>query len=219
MDEDTIRRLEKRIKMLLKQRGYHEHVQDASQEILCRYIEKGKGQTVDQAITDYLRRTFGDTRSKHYQLMRDIKWGDKRVDALAAGAMPRIYQQNNDEFEHLLEKIKKSEDRAIIVLSFMWGLTNHEIGYCFGVTESRICQRVKEIQKRVSKALSLDEQRERKQEEFREISLEIQKQFGFQREKSEILGSISEEKGKRMGERTLKIIPKELQRAFRVNTF
>ena len=44
--------------------------------------------------------------------------------------------------------------RAIFVLRVIWGFHAIEIGNCFGISEGRVCQELKEIQNRVRKALS-----------------------------------------------------------------
>lgn len=62
-------------------------------------------------------------------------------------------------FESLIRSCGSLEphERCIMILRFIWGFNEQEIGNCFSVSASRISQRIGSIQSRIQKALSKDE--------------------------------------------------------------
>lgn len=49
------------------------------------------------------------------------------------------------EAESYIKKIKNKSHRAVIVLYYIFGFEQREIAYSFGITESRVCQIIKEV--------------------------------------------------------------------------
>jgi len=99
-------------------------------------------------FVDYLRETIGRPSTKGFEAKRALSF------VADTEEMPTIVDQSNpiklyfDEESSPFHNLPK-ELRAIAVLRFKWGFTNAEIGYCFAVTESRVSQRLKEIQTRI----------------------------------------------------------------------
>ena len=137
---------------------------DCIQEILLR-LHDGKHQraTVDQMVIDYVRATHGDKRILSYTERQNID---------------RAYSFEPRDFERLLsvdcggERVARVDysdvrrwigdktDRAAFILYVEWGLSEAEIGNLFGFSESRVCQRIQRVQKRLSARIKGQESRD-----------------------------------------------------------
>jgi hypothetical protein len=56
-------------------------------------------------------------------------------------------------YDQLADKIQNNIDRAFFILFYKWGLTEIEIAYCFGISETIVCKRMKNIRKAVEEIL------------------------------------------------------------------
>lgn len=121
--------------------------EDAVQSILLTWLSRqGKGrQTVDQAVIDYARRTIGDPRSGSFNSRKSL------------------YQATSDGLERINEETRQSQEngdwvteilcgmeRVIWVLLTKWGMSEVEVADIIGVSSSRVSQRLKAIQSRLS---------------------------------------------------------------------
>jgi len=135
--------------------GWVNDAEDIAQEVLLKFCEgRGQHQTIDQAVGDLIRgkyRVLGFSRNEHRrQRLRMVPVEDARGVA-APEAIGR-------DFENIIGSLQGLE-RVMVKLRYEWGFTAREIADCFGVTESRISQRLKGIQKGLSLEMALDEQR------------------------------------------------------------
>ncbi len=115
----------------------------------------------------------------------------------------------------------KKRYQMIFLMAVYGGFSFREISYEFGVSESRIAQIVtlsqEQIKKKIiSKSLSLEKQRIRKQKEYRQIP---QNETFNENKKVSSLPRLSFENGERVGSFKIQKIPQEIFRTFRVNAF
>lgn len=219
MDERQAKRFRDRAIFSARKRGFTEQAEDLAQDVLLKFISgSGTGQTVDQAVIDAVRGSLGDSRSHSSELRRNFHLYPIGMDDLAASEVPRRHPQDRLGFESIIQGLN-STDRAVVCLRFIWGLDGKEIGHCFGVTESRISQRLQRIQAGLSEALSREEQRTGEREEPAEVSPEIQDRRGLDEKTERVLETIRAEARARMDERAGEAIPETLCSAFTVNAF
>jgi hypothetical protein len=119
-------------------------VQDVDDFVSVALLKKiTTKQTLQQAYIDYLRATRGRNETKkNFKLLLD---NNSRVIPLVDNYGAQTPNPiKNILFSDIIKKVRK-QLRAIIILKLIWGLTNKEISYCFGMNESRISQILKEI--------------------------------------------------------------------------
>lgn len=108
---------------------------DCVQECLASYFEKGRGQTIDQAVIDYLRGESGRKGSASYEDRRSLK-------TVREFDENRSYDQSMDATAVDLSLI---QGRAREVFKFyVEGYTESEIGENLGISESRVSQILRE---------------------------------------------------------------------------
>lgn len=126
-----------------------EYTDDFVQEVCKKYLEKPDGhQTIDQAVIDLARRTFGNEKRycNTYKFRKNLDEFDPGGKEILGACVQEPQQdllldiQYADCLEHPLY-------RAIYILKALWGFTEAEIGFLYGVTESRISQHFIEIKK------------------------------------------------------------------------
>jgi RNA polymerase sigma factor (sigma-70 family) len=126
--------------------GYPELADDFAQEALIA-LTRGRKATFSQLLTDFIRAEFGDRRhptgSVQYQVTQAYTPLDSKQPTEELHADPL------DFYTHLAKLEPK--DRAYLVLTHKWGLSLKEIGECFGVSESRICQEMKAANAKVKR--------------------------------------------------------------------
>jgi RNA polymerase sigma factor (sigma-70 family) len=154
LDNKTAGRLFKRAKFIAKQKNMGDFSEDLAQDVLKKYLEgKGQKQALDFAIVDSIRDFLGDSRTKNFEEKKAIN----NMTALHDKKGKLIYDMTSEEivgegadFNKIISFLDNS-DRAMVVLFYEWGLSLEEIGRCFGVSESRISQKLKEVQERLKK--------------------------------------------------------------------
>lgn len=131
--------------------GNPEDADDASQYVIEQRLKGRKGR-VSNILIDYLRVTHGSTR-----VSGGCKGQKRETRAAFSGeglevADPRVVDPGaRIDGEHLLRNLD-STSRAVFLLMHVWGLYEAEIGNLFGVSESRISQRLKGVESCLSKA-------------------------------------------------------------------
>ncbi len=167
LTEKQIKKFRQRAIAAAKAKGYDWCAEDFAQDFCMQLIEKGWRQTVDQALIDFQRKMFGRTRQcsdsdrksrQHLQVPGNATKNseiDRRVidqpDGRIGSATRSGYLAEVSDFLKGFE----SEDRAIFVLNALWELNLEEIGYCFGITESRVSQRLTSLQERISEKMAV----------------------------------------------------------------
>lgn len=144
--DDEIRSLTKRISYSCKKyKIKNDEVDDIVQDILLKFYEnKDSKQTIDQAVIDYIRKNYGDSRTEA---------GRKKQNKIEL--IENTFIKNDCDFNNLIldanffiKNLSKT-DRVIFLLKEVFSFDENEIGYLFDVGASRICQRYKGIQKRL----------------------------------------------------------------------
>lgn len=168
MTDDEAAKFRRRAIFSAARNGFSEQSEDLAHDVLVNWLEgHGQHQTVDQSVIDAIRRACGRPGTPGFECRRNVERPVDGLDALASRASPQIHPDSDADFERLIEPLE-SIQRAIVCLRFQWGFSEIEIGRAFGVSQSRISQRL-------SAALSRIESRERKQGQPREIPQELQK--------------------------------------------
>lgn len=147
MTDTKIREITIKAKMWANCNGFASDAEDIAQHVLIRLYKKRKA-AVDRICIDYVRSAYGRTDKRAYK-NQAAKSNEKRFYSQITDendSLETSYKMNTDnldfnEFQAYLE----SNDRAIVTLRFKWGMTEKEIADCFGMSEGRICQKLKEI--------------------------------------------------------------------------
>jgi len=203
--------------------------EEFSQEYALMLFEKGWRQTPDQACIDYVRKRFGRTgtvsningKGREQSLSHlATTYGESFIERIIGFEPdPSERRESVERFTDLFE----GRDRVIFLLRYKWGFMNNEIGHCFGITESRICQRLTEMEKRIQTSVQkkIPRRKQRKGERKKQSALprSIQIRPDFQRKAEGIVEKIFTNKMQRMGAFQVEKIPKTVQRSFRVYTF
>lgn len=134
------------------------------QEILCRMLEgKGEHRTVDQFTIDYLRTITGRKGVASYSARQNLE----RADSVEPGDLERVLpmdirgnRANGLDLDECARYSGDQIDRACLKLYFRWGLDEVEIANLFGVSPSRVSQRIKRIQGRISARIKSERSRE-----------------------------------------------------------
>ncbi len=136
---DDVGVLRERAMGRLRALGFYDHADDGAQHIALKYLENPDSkQTIDQAVIDYLRKTFGrpDRPGPRLNEGNEVKYGcmDDHAQTPAHELEP----------DRLLERLNrthlKPQERASLVLFFRWGFSCREIGQLFGTTEAGASQ-------------------------------------------------------------------------------
>lgn len=128
--------------------GYEQDQEDFAQEVALENL-KGRTTTMKNHLIDYLRREYGDTRYAPGKIKADALLNPAEVTELNSGYEE---QTNTIDFESLINCLDARE-QAYMNLIHRWGFTMFEVGQTFGVSEGRVSQEVKEINKKLKKAI------------------------------------------------------------------
>lgn len=211
MNEKTAARLRKRAVLSAARMGFTEQSEDFAHDAILEWLEGGgQHQTVDQAVIDAVRRAYGRPGLPGHQLRRNLEQRPKRMDALARLPGHSVNRDSVHDFERLIQPLG-SVDRAIVCLNYVWGFKEIEIAAIFGITESRISQRL-------SSAVSRIAQRERKRGQPKALSPN-EEQARREREASGQVESMGEEEKFGISPGALEKVPEELLGTFGEDTF
>lgn len=221
MTNDTAQNFHKRALLSATKFGFAQHREDIAQEVLCRFAAgKGRHQTIDQAVIDVIREDFGRTTLPGFQARSALRNASSIVE-VSDRPSPLPLPDNRVGFDGFIDLLSGNE-RTVVVLTYLWGLNEKEIGYCLGVTESRACQIKKGAEARLRKKLSFEEQRDSERQSSRKISHEIQDRPRVEektKRKLEEIQSKANEAQSGVGASSRPEVQKEVPRSFRVNTF
>lgn len=148
-----------------------EDAEDFATEYYMRVMQ-GKKQTLKQYYIDYLRRTFGDTRTPSGKLKSNSRrFGDGEAEGQSEvfggcdfqhrGSLERSLGDNR-EIRQQLTKIRNVAGKtsvACFLLFKKFGLSLQEIADVFGVSESRISQRTTKVEAAIAKIKRREESR------------------------------------------------------------
>lgn len=211
MNEKTAARLRKRAVLSAARMGFTEQSEDFAHDAILEWLEGGgQHQTVDQAVIDAVRRAYGRPGLPGHELRRNLEQRTKSMDALADLPSHSVSRDSVHDFERLIQPLG-SVDRAIVCLNYVWGFKEIEIAALFGITESRISQRL-------SQAVSRIAQRERKRGEPRTLSPD-QEQARREREAAGPMAGLGKEEGYRVSPDEIEKIQEELLGTFGDDAF
>lgn len=135
--------------MLAKTGGIERYgldVDEVTQHIFLKWMEKRdrtgkpKGQTVDQAVVDYLRERIGDSRLDSYKAKTDFYFAETFEERKDKREVTNIIIKSA-----LIRKYLKDRDRAMMILKYEWGMNHEELADIFGISSSRVSQAMKGI--------------------------------------------------------------------------
>lgn len=151
LTDDEIRTWIERLKSYARGRGYPQLADDFSQEAIAKYLQ-GRKATFEQLLTDFLRAEYGDTRPHNCNARSRATHGMQSLDTHDFGNLPVAIGSFGRDADGIREYLGglEPDQRCIIILRYVWSFREAEIADCFGVTESRICQRLKRIQSCIS---------------------------------------------------------------------
>lgn len=158
MDNAAIKQATKETKRWALANGFDSDVEDMTQYVLMRLSQKRKSR-VSNICIDYVRLHYGRTGSRSYKI-QSSKSNEKRFYSELneeTCALEIAYDLNLESLD--FEKFQNylhSKERAILTLRFKWGMTESEIGDCFGITESRVSQKFSEIKAKLKRFIDKD---------------------------------------------------------------
>lgn len=154
MDDATIRKLSRRAQYVARKYWHPDEAEDIAQSVLLSYLKNPESkQTVEQVVIDYLRQNGGRTRGGAHRIcLLDGHHSDEEIDLFVFDKSARSSGEQLSGFERYLVGFE-TKDRCIAVLRYVWGLTEKEIGFCLGLTESRISQRLCGLKTRLEKVI------------------------------------------------------------------
>lgn len=128
-------------------RGYDQDAEDFAQECYMK-IQAGRNASVGQIFIDYLRQRYGRTSvKKPYTTQQLINYEQLNDNAVVDEDPKKWDQRVILDVAHFLE----GEQRIIFILRYIWGFSEPEIGFCFGLTMSAISLRIKAIHEVLAK--------------------------------------------------------------------
>lgn len=164
LNDKDIKKFKKRITYAFKKlSGRYDGAEDCAQEILTRMLEgKHQHSTIDQCVIDYLRLESGRKGSSGYDSRKALAHANPYEPSRnfdTSGSSVRIDLGDRLDYERLLKLCGGQISRACFKLWYKWELNGIEIGDIFGFSESRVNQRIKEVQKRLSERIKAEKSR------------------------------------------------------------
>lgn len=138
----------RRAKISAGRKGFNQDADDIAQGVILAMLE-GRHQhaTIDQAVIDAIRKRYGRPDTAQFAartaLRTALPIGKRNSDKLGSVNDGKRLDDRLD-IERMVRALK-GDERALFVLIYKWGFTYPEAGECFGVSQSRICQRLKII--------------------------------------------------------------------------
>lgn len=158
MNDQEIIKFQKRARFVANKKGYPQLADDFAQEIIINWLEgHGQHQTVDQYFIDYLRQQYGRTGRPGGDARSRLDRTAEDITKIRNLAVEPEEQRSDRRFNHLFRGIQ----HTIYTLRFLEEMNLKEIGEILGVTESRISQRVSEIEKVIQDQMILEQGIER----------------------------------------------------------
>lgn len=142
---------------LSKHRKFHHLFDDIVSEVLFTLVSRKRGQTVEQAYIDTVRKLFGRTKGYGSKSGVDPKTLRKEIELKPEYMKPVIPKVDSFLFiDQLAEKLD-GRDRIIFLLRFREDWTNKEISEHLGVSKARVTQYFWQTLAKVKQILNDDE--------------------------------------------------------------
>lgn len=145
MSPEVINRLSDRITWRGKSLGVLDNdLEDLQQDLLARYIEKGSGQTIDQAIIDWLRKNYGRKRDANFDAKRQF------INATQFNEIERSIElpewDRADLYRQLANLGASPFAKALYVLTRVCGYNEDEVTYFTSTAKGRLRERIKRVE-------------------------------------------------------------------------
>ncbi len=165
MDNEQAKELWSKAKAYASRMGMERESEDFAQEVVER-IWQGRKASIGQLYIDFLRERSGRKGERCY--------GRRAIDGIGAVSIQALEEKAGKPLDQLggvtnsgvdfgldalgyLKSLWDPKLRCIALLYHKWGFNEVEIGYLFGVTESRVSQWLKSIQSRLSERVKGEE--------------------------------------------------------------
>lgn len=148
-------------RLTAKRLGFHWESEDAaSQYLLDRLLGNGDKQNLGLGVIDAIRKLgYGKAGGNKYagkQNRTSVGLNSPEFDFITDGTLEEVERKMHEkDFEFILSKLDQT-DRTILCLYAIWGFMHKEIGFCLGITESAVTQRMTLITKKVRPFFSDD---------------------------------------------------------------
>jgi DNA-directed RNA polymerase specialized sigma24 family protein len=133
--------------------GFKRDAEDLAQDAICTMIEHPTaGRTVDQHVIDAVRKRYGRPGLPGFGARQNLECAianGAESDARAGEPCPGISPGDRIDLERMLRHLGVGEERAFFLLRYQYGFKEIEIAHLYGLTKSRISQRLKGIQNRL----------------------------------------------------------------------
>jgi predicted transcriptional regulator len=163
-DDSEIEKLRNRSLITSRRMGINQDSEDIAQEVAIRFIQNGKGQTVQQATIDVIRSVYGSTRGSRMSGVTGVRRAERFATSLQESRESNLASINPIEGARFIDAflstsriLLSGSKRAIIILVYQWGFSLEEVADLLGVTESRISQVRSELEERVYKVMAREE--------------------------------------------------------------
>lgn len=140
LDDKKLKELWDFAKYYAISRGFASDACDFAQEFVIAK-NNGRRTSIENLFIDYLRKHHEDRRGKKVKPKKEIPIGlllDERDSTLEGFRV----QDGNQYILDYATKLKDKE-RCIFLLYYIWGMTEKEIGFCFGITGSSVSLKLK----------------------------------------------------------------------------
>lgn len=145
MSPEVINKLKERITWRGKTLGVKENdLEDLQQDILIRYVEKGSGQTVDQAIIDWLRKNYGRKGDSSFDAKRRFA-NPAQLSEIKRSIEPPEWDRA-DLYRQLANLGASPIAKSLYVLNKVCGYSEDEITYFTSTSKTRLRERLKRVE-------------------------------------------------------------------------
>lgn|GEM_PF-2990807 len=145
--ETTIERI-KKYKAIAKKLGFKRDAEDIASEAYADFLKHpDRKQTDGQRVIDAVRVLFG-RGDKTNRKIPSRSFSIEEEGYIEKGKSNPFGQGEALDIDKKLASLD-ADERVMFLLRHLWGFNIHEVGYCFGMSGSRISQRMTEIEKKV----------------------------------------------------------------------
>lgn len=105
--------------------GTDDGMEDCVQEILMKFFTNGVGQTIHQAVIDFLRKSSGKKGSKYYKAKNFVS-----IETIKEELITVDYNEEN--MDYYLNMVKPGLHKCLVNLHYKYGYSKKEIGQILG---------------------------------------------------------------------------------------